>query len=56
MHTGSAMVIIPSLGSWLSHGPGIFNPNLPSYPVLCEHLPYAGSQVWDNSFLTPICQ
>jgi len=56
MHTGSATVPLPSLGSWLSHGLGTFNANLPSYVVLCEHLPYAGSQVWSNNFLPPIHQ
>ena len=56
MHTGSATVPMPSLGAWLSYGLGTFNPNLPSYVVLCEHLPYAGSQVWDSNFLPPIHQ
>ena len=56
MHTGSATVPMPSLGAWLSYGLGTFNPNLPSYVVLCEHLPYAGTQVWDSSFLPPIHQ
>jgi hypothetical protein len=56
MHTGSATVPLPSVGSWLSHGLGTFNANLPSYVVLCEHLPYAGSQVWSNNFLPPIHQ
>ena len=56
MHTGSATVPLPSLGAWISHGLGTFNPNLPSHIVLCEHLPYAGSQVWDSSFLPPIHQ
>jgi hypothetical protein len=56
MHTGSATVPMPSLGSWLSYGLGTFNRNLPSYVVLDEHLPYAGSQVWDSSFLPPIHQ
>src|SRR6478735_2179834 len=53
MHTGSATVPLPSLGAWLSYGLGTFNPNLPSYVVLAEHLPYAGSPVWDASFLPP---
>lgn len=53
MHTGSATIPMPSLGSWLSLALGTENPNLPSYVVLCEHLPYAGSQVWDSSFLPP---
>ena len=43
MHTGSATVPMPSLGAWISYGLGTFNPNLPSYVVLCEHLPYAGT-------------
>ncbi len=51
MHTGSATVPLPSIGAWLSYGLGTFNANLPSYVVLCEHLPYAGAQVWDNHFL-----
>ncbi len=57
MHTGSATVPLPSLGAWLSYGLGTeFNPSLPSYMVLCEHMPYAGSQVWDSNFLPPIHQ
>jgi hypothetical protein len=53
MHTGSSTVPMPSLGAWLSYGLGTLNPNLPAYMVLCEHLPYAGAQVWDSSFLPP---
>jgi hypothetical protein len=56
MHTGSATVPLPSLGSWISYGLGTFNGNLPSYVVLCEHLPYAGTQVWDCGFLPPVHQ
>jgi hypothetical protein len=56
MHTGSATVPLPSLGSWLSYGLGTFNRNLPAYVVLAEHLPYAGSQVWDCNFLPPVHQ
>jgi hypothetical protein len=53
MHTGSATVPMPSLGAWISFGLGTLNRNLPSYVVLCEYMPYAGAQVWDNSFLPP---
>ena len=53
MHTGSATVPMPSIGAWLSYGLGTMNRNLPAYVVLCEHLPYAGTQVWDSSFLPP---
>ncbi len=56
MHTGSATIPLPSIGAWLSYGLGTDNPNLPPYVVLCEHLPYAGSQVWDSNFLPPIHQ
>src|SRR5438132_11250353 len=53
MHTGSATVPMPSLGSWLSYGLGTFNQHLPPYVVLAEHMPYAGAQVWDSNFLPP---
>ena len=53
MHTGSSTVPMPSLGSWLSHGLGTANPNLPSYVVMAEHLPYAGAQGFDAQFLPP---
>src|SRR5262245_40651124 len=53
MHTGSSTVPMPSIGAWLSYGLGTLNPNLPPYVVLAEHLPYAGAQVWDSSFLPP---
>ena len=56
MHTGSATIPLPSVGAWLSYGLGTFNPNLPPYVVLAEHLPYAGSQVWDSNFLPPLHQ
>jgi hypothetical protein len=56
MHTGSATIPMPGIGSWISHGLGTLNPNLPSYMVLCENLPYAGTQVWDSGFLPPIHQ
>jgi hypothetical protein len=56
MHTGSATVPMPGLGAWISFGLGTFNPSLPSYVVLCEHIPYGGTQLWDSSFLPPIHQ
>ena len=56
MHTGSATVPMPALGAWLSYGIGTLNANLPSYLVLSEHTPYAGSQIWDSNFLPPVHQ
>ena len=53
MHTGSATITMPSVGSWLSYGLGTFNANLPSHVVLANMEPYAGAQGWDNSFLPP---
>jgi len=53
MHTGSSTVPMPSIGAWLSYALGTHNPNLPSHVVLAEHLPYAGAQVFDSSFLPP---
>src|SRR5262249_2779579 len=51
IHTGSASVARPSLGSWVSYGLGTENRNLPSFVVLAPHLPYAGTQVWGSDFL-----
>jgi hypothetical protein len=56
MHTGSATVPMPSIGAWLSYGLGTENLELPSYMVLCERIPYSGSQVWDSHFLPPVHQ
>jgi hypothetical protein len=56
MHTGSSTVPMPSIGSWISYALGTFNANLPPYVVLCEHLPYAGAQVFDSNFLPPLHQ
>jgi hypothetical protein len=56
MNTGSATLPLPSLGAWISYGLGTENQNLPSFVVLCEQPPYAGSQVWDSSFLPPFHQ
>ena len=56
MHTGSATIPLPSIGSWLSHGLGTFNANLPSYLVLAEHLPSCRPLKSDNNFLPPYHQ
>ena len=56
MHTGSSTIPMPSIGAWLSYGLGTQNLKLPSYMVMCENIPYAGTQVWDNHFLPPVHQ
>lgn len=54
MHTGSPTFARPSMGSWVSYGLGTFNANLPSFIVICPHLPYGGTQVYGSDFL-PAC-
>jgi hypothetical protein len=51
MHTGSFFFSRPSIGSWVSYGLGTMNSNLPSFMVLAQQLPYAGTQVYANDFL-----
>jgi hypothetical protein len=51
MHTGSFFFSRPSIGSWVSYGLGSENRNLPSFMVLAQHLPYAGTQVYASDFL-----
>jgi hypothetical protein len=51
MHTGSPTFARPSMGSWVSYGLGSFNANLPSFIVICPHLPYGGTQVYASDFL-----
>jgi hypothetical protein len=51
IHTGSFFFSRPSIGSWVSYGLGTMNRNLPSFMVLAQHLPYAGTQVYANDFL-----
>lgn len=51
MHTGSPTFTRPSFGSWVSYGLGTLNQNLPSFIVICPHLPYGGTQVYASDFL-----
>jgi hypothetical protein len=51
IHTGSFFFSRPSIGAWVSYGLGTMNSNLPSFMVLAQHLPYAGTQVYANDFL-----
>lgn len=54
MHTGSVTIPMPSIGSWISHGLGSLNLNLPSFVVLAAQDPYNGFQVWDSGFLPAV--
>ena len=51
IHSGAMVGTLPGIGAWVSYGMGTENPNLPSHVVLCDKLPYAGSQSWDSNFL-----
>ena len=51
MHTGSFFFSRPSIGSWVSYGLGTMNSNLPSFVALAPHMPYAGTQIFNNDFL-----
>ena len=51
IHCGSFFFSRPSIGSWVSHGLGTLNQNLPSFVVLAAAMPYAGTQVFNNDFL-----
>ncbi len=58
MHSGSAIVGRPSLGSWATYGLGSVNQNLPGFMVLTSGgaNPDAGKQVWGNGFLPSVYQ
>ena len=51
MHTGSTTIPLPSMGSWVSHGLGTRNTNLPSFVVFAAKEPYNAYQCWDSNFL-----
>ena len=58
MHTGSARLGRPSLGSWVTYGLGTENANLPGFVVLTSggNNPDAGKSVWGSGFLPSVYQ
>jgi hypothetical protein len=58
VHTGSARLGRPSMGSWLSYGLGTLNRNLPSFVVLISGTaqPDGGASLWGSGFLPTIHQ
>ncbi|UFH55883.1 DUF1501 domain-containing protein [Spirosoma sp. KNUC1025] len=58
MHTGSARLGRPSIGSWVTYGLGSENDNLPGYIVLASggKQPDAGKSVWGSGFLPSVYQ
>jgi hypothetical protein len=58
MHTGSARLGRPSIGSWVTYGLGSENQNLPGFVVLTSggNDPDAGKSVWGSGFLPSVYQ
>lgn len=58
MHTGSARLGRPSIGSWVTWGLGTENANLPGFVVLTSggNNPDAGKSVWGSGFLPSVYQ
>lgn len=58
MHTGSARLGRPSMGSWVTYGLGSDNQNLPGFVVLTSggRFPDAGKSVWGSGFLPSVYQ
>lgn len=58
MHTGSARLGRPSIGSWVTYGLGTENQNLPGFVVLTSggSNPDAGKSVWGSGFLPSVYQ
>lgn len=58
LHTGSARLGRPSMGSWVTYGLGTENSNLPGFVVLTSggRNPDAGKSVWASGFLPSVYQ
>lgn len=58
VHTGSARLGRPSIGSWVTYGLGSENQNLPGFVVLTSggSFPDAGKSVWGSGFLPSVYQ
>jgi hypothetical protein len=58
VHTGSARLGRPSIGSWITYGLGTENQNLPGFVVLTSggKFPDAGKSVWGSGFLPSVYQ
>ncbi len=59
MHTGFPFLGYPSAGSWVTHGCGTENPNLPGYVVLRSNkaaIPHGGVSIFGNAFLPATTQ
>jgi len=56
MNCGDERLSRPSLGSWLMHGMGTENANLPGFIAMCPGYPVADVSNWRSAFLPGIFQ
>lgn len=57
MNCGSARLVRPSMGSWITYGLGTENQNLPGFMALCPNgYPITETQNWQAAFLPGIYQ
>jgi hypothetical protein len=58
LHTGSARLGRPGMGSWVSYGLGSENENLPGFIVLVSggNTPSGGKSLWGSGFLPSVYQ
>jgi hypothetical protein len=57
LHTGRSIGTAPSMGSWIAHGLGTENENLPGYVLLHnDWVPNGGLQNFASGFLPATCQ
>jgi hypothetical protein len=58
MHTGSARLGRPGMGTWVTYGLGADNQDLPAYMVLTSggKYPEAGKSIWGSGFLPSVYQ
>lgn len=51
LHTGSANLVRPSVGAWVSYGLGMANENLPAFVTISPPRGHGGIQNYGNAFL-----
>jgi len=56
LHTGSALFVRPSMGSWVLYGLGTENQNLPGFITIKPPLAIGGAQSYGSAFLPAVFQ
>jgi hypothetical protein len=54
LHTGSPVLVRPSMGSWLLYGLGTENQNLPGFVTIKPALSIGGGQSYESAFLPTV--